>query len=100
MAFDNKTVEKLEQVRGWVAFERMTVLFRCRVEKPMLKKVNTVTQRLGTDTGEVFRIFLAEIARTGRVPVRLALEPDAAPVLSWKQRSKTLESFYDESKTW
>jgi antitoxin component of RelBE/YafQ-DinJ toxin-antitoxin module len=78
----------------------MTVLFRCRVEKPLLKKVNSVTQRLGTDTGEVFRIFLAEIARTGRVPVRMALEPDGDPVSSWEQRAATLESFYDESKTW
>jgi antitoxin component of RelBE/YafQ-DinJ toxin-antitoxin module len=78
----------------------MTVLFRCRVEKPLLKKVNSVTQRLGTDTGEVFRIFLAEIARTGRVPIRLALEPDGDSVSSWEQRTTTLESFYDESKTW
>jgi antitoxin component of RelBE/YafQ-DinJ toxin-antitoxin module len=80
--------------------ERMTVLFRCRVEKPLLKKVNSVTQRLGTDTGEVFRIFLAEIARTGRIPVRLALEPAEAAVSPWEQRAETLESFYDESKAW
>ncbi len=66
----------------------------------MLKKVNSVTQRLGTDTGEVFRIFLAEIARTGRVPVRLALEPEETAVLPWEQRAGTLESFFDESKTW
>jgi antitoxin component of RelBE/YafQ-DinJ toxin-antitoxin module len=78
----------------------MTVLFRCRVEKPLLKKVNAVTQRLGTDTGEVFRIFLAEIARTGRVPVRLTLEADAEPVSPWERRAETLERFYDESKTW
>jgi len=78
----------------------MTVLFRCRVEKPLLKKVNSVTQRLGTDTGEVFRMFLAEIARTGRVPVRLALEQDADPVSPWEQRGRTMESFYDESKAW
>jgi antitoxin component of RelBE/YafQ-DinJ toxin-antitoxin module len=78
----------------------MKVLFRCRVEKPLLKKVNAVTQRLGTDTGEVFRILLAEIARTGRVPFRLALEPEADPVSPWEQRAETLESFYDEPKAW
>ena len=78
----------------------MTVLFRCRVEKPLLKKVNSVTQRLGTDTGEVFRIFLAEIARTGRVPVRFALEPESDAVSCWEKRAETLESFYDESKAW
>ena len=78
----------------------MTVLFRCRVEKPLLKKVNSLTERLGTDTGEVFRMFLAEIARTGKVPVRLALEQDGDPVSSWEQRAEMLENFYDESKTW
>jgi antitoxin component of RelBE/YafQ-DinJ toxin-antitoxin module len=78
----------------------MTVLLRCRVEKTLLKKVNSVTQRLGTDTGEVFRIFLAEIARTGRVPVRLALERDGDPAASWGQRAATLGSFYYESKAW
>jgi antitoxin component of RelBE/YafQ-DinJ toxin-antitoxin module len=78
----------------------MTVLFRCRVKKPLLKKVNSVTERLGTDTGEVFRMFLAEIARTGKVPVRLALEEDGDPASSWEQRAEMLENFYDESKTW
>ena len=77
----------------------MTVLFRCRVEKPLLEKVNSVTQRLGTETGEVVRIFLAEIARTGKVPVHLSLEPEEA-LLPWEQRAQVLESFYDESKTW
>ena len=78
----------------------MTALFRCRVEKPLLKKVNSLTQRLGTSTGEMFRIFLTEVARTGRVPVRLALEPEGDAASSWEQRAKTLESFYDESKAW
>jgi hypothetical protein len=45
-------------------------------------------------------MFLSEIARTGRVPVRLALEPDETAVSPWEQRAATLESFYDESKTW
>ena len=78
----------------------MTVLFRCRVEKPLLEKVNSVTQRLGTNTGEMFRIFLAEIARTGKIPVHLSLEPEETALLPWEQRAEMLESFYDESKTW
>jgi antitoxin component of RelBE/YafQ-DinJ toxin-antitoxin module len=49
----------------------MTVLFRCRVEKPLLAKANAVTKSLGTSTAEMFRIFVAEIARTGKVPVNL-----------------------------
>lgn len=49
----------------------MTVLFRCRVEKPLLTKANAVTKSLGTSTAEMFRVFVAEIARTGKVPVNL-----------------------------
>jgi antitoxin component of RelBE/YafQ-DinJ toxin-antitoxin module len=49
----------------------MTVLFRCRVQKPLLAKADAVTKKLGTSTPEMFRIFVAEIARTGKVPVSL-----------------------------
>ena len=76
----------------------MTVLFRCRVEKPLLIKVNSVTERLGTNTGESVRMFLAEIAHTGRIGVRLALEPDETAVSPWEQRAATLESFYENPK--
>jgi antitoxin component of RelBE/YafQ-DinJ toxin-antitoxin module len=78
----------------------MTVLFRCRVEKTLLEKVNSVTERLGTDTGEVIRIFMAEIARTGKVPVHLSLEPEGTTLLPWEQRAAALESLYDKAKTW
>ena len=54
----------------------MTVLFRCRVEKPLLEKANRVTTRLGTSTAEMFRIFVAQIAHIGRVPLNLAPEPE------------------------
>jgi len=52
----------------------MTVLFRCRVEKPLLAKANAVTTSLGTSAGEMFRVFVAEIARTGKVPVELMVD--------------------------
>jgi antitoxin component of RelBE/YafQ-DinJ toxin-antitoxin module len=55
----------------------MTVLFRCRVEKPLLDKAEKVSRSLGTSTGEMVRIFLTEIARTGRVPVNLEIQPNA-----------------------
>ena len=44
----------------------MTVLFRCRIEKPLLEKANRVTRQLGTSTPEMFRIFVAQIARYGK----------------------------------
>ena len=70
----------------------MTVLFRCRVEKHLLQKAEAVTQSLGTSTGEMVRVFLAEIARTGRVPVKLELERDADVLLPKKARSRIMRS--------
>ena len=58
----------------------MTVLFRCRVEKPLLAKANAVTKSLGTSTAEMFRVFVAEIARTGKVPVALNVSEGDDPV--------------------
>ena len=76
----------------------MTVLFRCRVQKPLLKKAEKVTQSLGTSTGEMVRVFLAEIARTGRVPVNLGLEKDA-DVLDKTARNQMMRSL-DDTNTW
>jgi len=55
----------------------MTVLFRCRVDPKLLKRADKVTATLGTSTPEMFRIFLAEIARTGKVPVNLKTGPSS-----------------------
>jgi antitoxin component of RelBE/YafQ-DinJ toxin-antitoxin module len=75
----------------------MTVLFRCRVEKPLLEKANRVTTRLGTSTAEMFRIFVAQIARTGKVPLNLAAEPEAG--LDRERRNRVLRDL-DDSEGW
>ena len=76
----------------------MTVLFRCRVEKPLLKKAETVTKSLGTSTAEMFRIFVAEIARTGNVPVSLKTSGDDQ--LVEVQRRNQVWSKLDDTKNW
>jgi antitoxin component of RelBE/YafQ-DinJ toxin-antitoxin module len=63
-------------------------------------KANQVTGRLGTSTPEMIRIFLAEIARTGKVPLSLNTEAEDGIAGPWPQRAATLESFYDPTKTW
>ena len=68
----------------------MTVLLRCRVEKKLLEKANQVTENLGTSTPEMVRIFLAEIARTGKVPVSLRLTGDESIAEPWEERAATL----------
>ena len=66
----------------------------------MLKQADKVTGRLGTSTPEMIRIFLAEIARTGKVPVNLNSRSDEKIAGPWPQRAANLESFYDPAKTW
>jgi antitoxin component of RelBE/YafQ-DinJ toxin-antitoxin module len=76
----------------------MTVLFRCRVEKPLLKKANAVTKSLGTSTAEMVRIFVTEIARTGKVPIRLEISKDDN-LLDVQRRNK-IWSELDDAKSW
>ena len=78
----------------------MTVLFRCRIEKPLLDKANRVSKRLGTSTSEMVRIFVTQMARTGKVPLKLDVGESDTIAGAWEKRAATLESFYDESKTW
>ena len=78
----------------------MTVLFRCRIEKPLLRKANRITKRLGTSTSEMVRIFVTQMARTGKVPLNLDAGEDDPLAGAWEQRAATLESFYGKSKAW
>ena len=74
------------------------MLFRCRVEKPLLAKANAVTKSLGTSTAEMVRIFVSEIARTGKVPVRLNTSKD--DILLDVQRRNKIWSELDDAKSW
>ena len=78
----------------------MTVLFRCRIEKPLLDRANRVAKRLGTSTSEMVRIFVTQMARTGKVPLKLDPNHEDAIAGPWSQRATVLESFNDKSKTW
>jgi addiction module RelB/DinJ family antitoxin len=78
----------------------MTVLFRCRIEEPVLKKADRVAKQLGTSTSEMVRIFVTQMARTGRVPLSLNSRPEDAIVEPWENRAARIESFYDSAKTW
>ena len=78
----------------------MTVLFRCRIEKPLLDRANAVAEALGTSTPEMVRILVTQMARTGKVPLKLDPHSNESIVEPWEQRAATLESFYDKSKAW
>ncbi len=80
----------------------MTVLFRCRVKKPLLDKANKVTRNLG-DLHARGGSNLFDANRQNRKgvlkldPERGTEDPIAGPL---EYRAALLESFYDKSKTW
>jgi len=78
----------------------MTVLFRCRIEKRLLDEANRVTESLGTSTPEMVRIFVTQMARTGRVPLKLDPNVEDSVAGPWENRTSMLGTFCDPSKAW
>ena len=77
----------------------MSYLWRVRIDEQTLDRADQVAERLGTTTQEMVRVLVAKIAQTGSIPLELGLADDSMTT-PWEQRSETLESFYDPSKTW
>lgn len=76
----------------------MSVLFRCRVDSKVLKRADSITAALGTDTPEAVRMFLAELVRTKRLPLTLSLTA-GEPVLDQERRNLILRTL-DDSEGW
>ncbi len=77
----------------------MTVLFRCRVDPKLLKQATKITQDLGTSLPEAVRIFVAQIARTGSVPISLSLKSEPDTLLNKAVRNRIMRSL-DDTETW
>jgi addiction module RelB/DinJ family antitoxin len=75
----------------------MTKVWRLRIDQKTLKRANQVTERIGTSTQELVRIFVTKIAQTGRVPLELNTDDDL--VLDKKRRNRLLASL-DDSQGW
>jgi antitoxin component of RelBE/YafQ-DinJ toxin-antitoxin module len=76
----------------------MTVVFRGRVDPQKLKKAEKVASDLGTSVPELFRIFIAEVARTGSVPVSMAAGSEE-PLFS-KERRNRIWANLDDTEAW
>jgi len=76
----------------------MTVIFRGRVDPQKLKKAEKIASDLGTSVQELFRIFIAEVARTGSVPVSLVVGQEG-PLFSKERRNKIWREL-DDTEAW
>jgi antitoxin component of RelBE/YafQ-DinJ toxin-antitoxin module len=65
----------------------MTVIFRGRVDPDKLKKGEKGAENLGTSVPELVRIFIAEVARTGSVPLSMTTR-DGDPLFSKERRNQ------------
>ncbi|HZR20385.1 MAG TPA: type II toxin-antitoxin system RelB/DinJ family antitoxin [Verrucomicrobiae bacterium] len=77
----------------------MTVLFRCRVDPKLLKRAAKVTEELGTSLPEAVRIFVAQVARTGSVPVSLSTRSGPEALINKAARDQVMRSL-DDTETW
>jgi|GEM_PF-1445312 len=77
----------------------MTVLFRCRVDPKLLKRAANVTEKLGTSLPEMVRIFVAEVARTGSVPLSLSTQSGREALINKAARDRIMRSL-DDTETW
>lgn len=85
-------------ITGWHICS-MTVLFRCRVDPRLLKRAAKVTQELGTSLPEAVRIFVAQVARTGSVPVSLSTKSGREVLVNKAARDAIMRSL-DDTETW
>jgi antitoxin component of RelBE/YafQ-DinJ toxin-antitoxin module len=74
----------------------MTTVWRVRIDDSVLEKANRVTGELGTSTQEMVRLFVAQIAHTGKVPLKMNANDE---LLDFKRRNATLLSL-DDSEGW
>jgi antitoxin component of RelBE/YafQ-DinJ toxin-antitoxin module len=77
----------------------MTVLFRCRVDPKLLKRAEKVTEQLGTSIPETVRMFVAEIARTGSVPLSLSAGSRSNGLINKRARDKIMRDL-DDTEAW
>jgi antitoxin component of RelBE/YafQ-DinJ toxin-antitoxin module len=69
------------------------------VDPKLLKRAGKVTQELGTSLPEAVRIFVAQIARTGSVPLSLSTKPEPDVLINKAVRDKIMRSL-DDTETW
>jgi addiction module RelB/DinJ family antitoxin len=75
----------------------MSTVWKLKIDQETLERANRVTERMGTSTQEMVRIFVSQIAESGRIPLKL--EPGDDLILDRARRNKLLLSL-DDSEGW
>jgi addiction module RelB/DinJ family antitoxin len=74
----------------------MTEMFRCRVDKAVLKRVHRISEQMGTSTSELVRIFLKALAKTGQLPFTPRGESEEDEMLGPLERRREMLDYFHE----
>ena len=71
-------------------------MFRCRVEKDLLKKAHEVSEEMGTSTAELVRIFLKALAKNRQLPFTPRAESEEDEMLGPIERRREMLDYLNE----
>jgi addiction module RelB/DinJ family antitoxin len=75
----------------------MTVLLRCRVEDRMKQAADQISQKMGTSTEELVRIFLAALVQGRKMPFLPSAETEEDEMLGPVERRREVADFFHEN---
>lgn len=71
-------------------------MFRCRVDKALLKRAHQVAEEMGTSTSELVRIFLKAVAKSGQLPFTPREESQEDEMLGPLGRRREMLDYFSE----
>ena len=74
----------------------MTEMFRCRIDRSLLRKADQVSHQMGTTTSELVRIFLRRLATQKALPFSSTPKSEEDEVLGPLVRRRALANLFHE----
>ena len=78
--------------------EHATEMFRCRVDRTLIRKATRVAQEIGTTPGEVVRLLFAQMVKRRAIPFPLQADSAESEVLGSARRRSEMWDAMNESK--
>ncbi|PWU12100.1 MAG: hypothetical protein C5B50_22125 [Verrucomicrobia bacterium] len=75
----------------------MTEMFRCRVERQVLKEAQQIAQEMGTSASELVRIFLKALVKRRQLPFTPSAETEEDEVAGPVARRQALLDYLSEN---
>ena len=74
----------------------MTELFRCRVERKLLREANRVAEEIGTSPGEIVRMVFTQLVKRRQLPFTAQADDDLVDT----RRRNRIWGELDDAKGW